>query len=122
MGRSTFITVPADVTNPEELRRFLTRLIEQLDLAFGERSTSPFAKVSSLSEYSTTESIVGQLKEPRNDSDPIYSKVRALANLGITPGSSYNSNEATQITDHIDKLTDKTNELIEALVKAKILL
>ena len=32
---STFINVPLDITDPEELRKFLTRLVEQLDLAFG---------------------------------------------------------------------------------------
>jgi len=37
MANSTFIQIPMDVTNPLELRRFLDKLVEQLDVAFGNR-------------------------------------------------------------------------------------
>ena len=40
---NTFIQVPSDVTNQIEMHRFLSRLVEQIDVAFGERGSSSFA-------------------------------------------------------------------------------
>ena len=43
MADSSFIAVPPDATeNPVALRRFLLRLIEQLDIAFGNRGSGAF--------------------------------------------------------------------------------
>lgn len=36
-NQSTFIQLPMDVTNPIELRRFLDKIIQQLDIVFGNR-------------------------------------------------------------------------------------
>ncbi len=41
-NNSTFIQLPSDVTNPMELRRFLDKLVEQLDVAFGNRGDGSF--------------------------------------------------------------------------------
>ena len=51
MPDSSFIAVPGDIAeNPIVLRRFLLTLIEQLDIAFGNRGTNPFATASAVDE------------------------------------------------------------------------
>lgn len=52
-GNSTFIQLPRDVTNPLELRRFLDKLVEQVDIAFGNRGDNAFATDISLVEIAT---------------------------------------------------------------------
>ena len=49
-NNSTFIQLPRDVTNPLELRRFLDKMVEQLDIAFGNRGNNKFASDLSLVE------------------------------------------------------------------------
>lgn len=41
MAGSTFINIPPDVTNTENLKRFLNQLIEQIDVVFGNRGGEP---------------------------------------------------------------------------------
>lgn len=48
MANSTFIQLPMDVTNPLELRRFLDKLVQQMDVAFGHRGNNSFATNISL--------------------------------------------------------------------------
>ena len=49
MADDSFIAVPPNVsTDPVALRRFLLRLIEQLDVAFGNRGSSAFASANAL--------------------------------------------------------------------------
>ena len=49
MADNSFIAVPPDATdNPIALRRFLLRLIEQLDVAFGNRGTDAFRRSSEI--------------------------------------------------------------------------
>jgi len=45
-NRNSFIAIPHDLDNTSSLRRFLSRLVEQLDVAFGYRGVSPFASTS----------------------------------------------------------------------------
>lgn len=49
-NQNTFIQLPMDVTNSLELRRFLDKLVQQLDVAFGNRGDSGFASDISLIE------------------------------------------------------------------------
>ena len=49
MANSTFIQVPPNVTDPATLKRFLEKLILQLDVAFGNRGTNAFVTDSFLS-------------------------------------------------------------------------
>jgi len=46
-NQNTFIQLPMDVTNPVELRRFLDKLVQQVDVAFGKRGSGGFALGSS---------------------------------------------------------------------------
>jgi hypothetical protein len=45
---SSKIQVPVNVTDPLVLRRFLSTLVEQLDIAFGYRGNTPFVATQSL--------------------------------------------------------------------------
>jgi len=49
-NQNTFIQLPMDVTNPTELRRFLDKLVQQVDVAFGNRGPGSFATSLSLAE------------------------------------------------------------------------
>jgi len=49
MAGSTFIQVPANVTDAGTLKRFLEKLILQLDIAFGNRGSNNFAKADAVS-------------------------------------------------------------------------
>lgn len=50
MAGSTFIQIPPDIQNGESLRRFLDKLVLQLDIAFSNRGTSGFTSITSLQE------------------------------------------------------------------------
>jgi len=49
-NQNTFIQLPMDVSNPIELRRFLDKLVQQVDVAFGHRGSGGFASNLSLAE------------------------------------------------------------------------
>lgn len=53
MANSTFIQLPMDVTNPVELRRFLDKLVQQVDVAFGNRGDGSFSTEDSLGDVLT---------------------------------------------------------------------
>lgn len=46
MGNSSFIQLPQDVSDPQQLRRFLDKLILQIDIAFGNRGSNQFTTAS----------------------------------------------------------------------------
>lgn len=50
MAGSTFIQVPPNLEDIQSLRRFLDKLVQQLDVAFGNRGTTSFSTNSSLAE------------------------------------------------------------------------
>jgi len=54
MAGSTFIPVPTDITDATSLRRFLMKLVEQLDIAFGNRGNSPFTQTNDTIGYIDT--------------------------------------------------------------------
>jgi len=53
-GRSTFIAVPSNVKDAHVLKRFLDKLVEQIDVAFSNRGTVGFASNDSLISTATT--------------------------------------------------------------------
>ena len=53
MPNQSLITVPTDVTKPNQLRWFLTRLVEELDRVLGLRGDTEYVKTSDLAELST---------------------------------------------------------------------
>lgn len=48
MAGSTFIQIPSDLSDYTTMRRFLEKLVQQLDIAFGNRGTSGFSSVSTV--------------------------------------------------------------------------
>ena len=71
-NHNTFIAVPNDVTDPVELHRFLARLIEKLDEAFGARADNPFVTVDSLkaSNQELTSIIGTNIEASKTSSSP----------------------------------------------------
>jgi hypothetical protein len=54
MANESIIAVPVDVAEPKVLKRFLTRLIEELDLVLGFRGGDPYVSQSDLVGASTS--------------------------------------------------------------------
>lgn len=59
MANSTFIQVPHDVTDSISLKRFLNKLIQELDTAFSNRGSSGFTTITSLEDLNTTAESLG---------------------------------------------------------------
>lgn len=70
MERSTFIQVPPDVTDVRTLKRFLDKLVLQLDIAFGNRGTESFTKHS---VFSNSISSMQELIDILNAKEHTYS-------------------------------------------------
>lgn len=54
MGGNTFIQVPNNIDNSITLKRFLSKLVLELDVAFGNRGNNSFTTNASLSSVLTT--------------------------------------------------------------------
>lgn len=98
MSNSTFIQIPVDIgNNPEELRRFLMRMVERLDIVLGFRGEASFtnnveqAALADLVAYSQTMS------------------------------ASYDQAEAQAMSNAVTDLTDKVNTMLAALRAADII-
>ena len=62
--QSTFIQLPLDVSDPIQLRRFLDKLVQQLDISFGNRGDSPFVSANHfLSGIGTIQDLIGALEK-----------------------------------------------------------
>jgi len=60
---STFIQVPSNVDDPMVLKRFLDKLIQELDVAFGNRGDSRFAKPEEMQGFVENTSFENELAE-----------------------------------------------------------
>ena len=74
MANASFITVPEDLTDPTALRTCLTRIIEKLDVAFGNRGSTKFVTSSD------------------------------IASTGVTPSASYTKSEIESLNDKLNEL------------------
>lgn len=54
MANESIAQVPADITNSVALRRFLERLVEKLDVAFGYRGDDGYVSTSALSDATSS--------------------------------------------------------------------
>lgn len=76
---SSFSGVPHNIDDPEVLRGFLQRVVEQIDVAFSNRGTvEPVATVESLRTQSTT-SAVGRARESQDRA--LSARIEALEKL-----------------------------------------
>jgi len=88
-NQNTFIQLPMDVTNPVELRRFLDKLVQQVDVAFGHRGSSGFATETSINKGITS---IQELIKAINIELLTYSKLDGSRNYdGIVSYSTTNS-------------------------------
>jgi len=142
---NTFIAVPRNVSDPEELRRFLATLIQQLDTAFGLRGTEKFvteatvaASISALdgqtSSINTT--VAGNALEiTQNKTDIAQNKtdittlnsnlnnpaISDLAMAAVAPSAAYVQAEAQQIATDVQTLQTNLNSILNRLRLAKII-
>jgi cell division protein FtsB len=111
---TTWIQVPHDVDNPIVLKRFLSDLIEKLDIVFGNRGNDKYV---SSSEFKTTATTIEGLRKALNKlAEEVTSLGEEIDNL-IDPQTSpilLDSNASK------DDIIDKVNEIITALQAAKI--
>lgn len=97
MAGNTFIQLPPDITDTVVLRRFLAKLVEQLDIAFGNRGDGAFAKNINIDQ------IIADLD----------SRVIVLEDLAVNFGARITSIEAGEpivvtTTDYISGSATKT--------------
>ena len=63
-NKSTFIQLPQDVSEPLQLRRFLDKLVQQLDVAFGNRGDNSFVTNDGfLRRVNTIQELIAALQE-----------------------------------------------------------
>lgn len=145
-NRNTFIVVPNDVTDAVQLHRFLSRLVEQLDVAFGVRSTTPFATASTVtSATSELASILGtEIEQVNSDLTLSLSSLGARtttveadileleSNLGnpaiadsslpsLTFSATYVKTEADALAAQVQTLQSTVNTMLNRLRDAKII-
>lgn len=72
MANSTFIQVPANITDAATLKRFLEKLILQLDIAFGNRGNNAFVTSSVLDDsVASLQDVIDQISQAASN----YSKL-----------------------------------------------
>lgn len=108
-NNNTFIQVPNDVGDPIALHRFLSRLVEQVDVAFGERASEGFATVNSLKTASplTADELATNLNS-------LVERLEVLENNLKQPNIQLLASNATDIEI-------KINDIIESLKDANVI-
>ena len=117
ISRNTFITVPQDVSNPLELHRFLSRLIEQLDVAFGERADNPFATTTGVTNIATKVSVLGTKAEANLNKETLYD----LGDILISVDAVYNQTQVAQIAAELQDTKQAINNIHNRLKLARII-
>ena len=100
MGGNTFIQVPNNIENSLTLKRFLSKLVLELDVAFGNRGNNSFTTNSSLSSVLTT----------------LNTKINSIEEDGLTYSKLDGSRELTGIQTYESSFVfTNANELITKL-------
>jgi len=135
MANNTFIEVPQDVTNPTSLYRFLARLVEQLDVAFGERSADKFVSETEL--QATREEAREDAKELVSEATSGLATTRSvqllegalgqpnlpdLNILSVVRSSTYVQVEAQEVADQVEAIGDKVDDILAILARSGIML
>ena len=122
MAGNTFIQVPNDITSPIILKRFLGKLILELDKAFGNRGQVSFASNTDLNKYLV--SLNTQLEEVvtegltytkldgsrPNTGIQTYSDSFVFTNANDLITKYYVDTEITTLTEYVDtEITTLTN-------------
>ena len=86
MAGSTFIQVPQNIEEPQQMRRFLDKLVQQLDVAFGNRGDEAFVTTNGfLARVNTVAELISAIQDELLD----YSKTDGTREF--TAKVSYNS-------------------------------
>jgi len=72
--KETFIQLPQDITDPSQLRMFLSRLVELLDIAFGNRGDN------SLNDRAVLQSNATTIDELRQDFNKLVQHIDTMSN------------------------------------------
>lgn len=72
MAGSSFIAIPPDIDNKETLKRFLTELINKIDIVYGNRGDKP------LFTYNPKQSSIQELTEDEADIKVIVGKINEI--------------------------------------------
>lgn len=97
MANQSFLSVPPNIEDPVVLRRYLSRISEQLDVAFGNRGGADSAYVEQRALIESASSLSQQLAQAQSTLD------QALLALSNTLNADYE--------DVITQLQDLTSEL-----------
>lgn len=99
MANSTFIQVPPNITDGQVLKRFLEKLILQIDIAFGNRGAAAFTPSTSFQQSITS---IQDIQQAINDEAIFYSKLDG--SRPYTDVVSYNGAKVFTLgTDIVDK-------------------
>jgi hypothetical protein len=98
-ANETIVAVPTNVEQQGELRKFLVRLVEKLDIVFGYRGNDPYVSISQLQDASAANATsLTKLEET------VLGIIQQLL--------SENSEVVTQL---VEALSESTDESIESL-------
>jgi len=141
-NRHTFIAVPSNVKDPNVLKRFLDKLVEQVDIAFNKRGSAGFATSTDLVSTATTvEEVVAdintlstryvKLDSSNLDAELKYKSAIPISPLGLVhrnyvdskyiPQSAPAKINSGSTNAEIKQVSDKVDELIDALKLSGIL-
>lgn len=94
MANETIAQVPTDVTDPVILKRFLSRLVERLDITLGFRGDDA---------YATSSTVTGLAKSTKNSVEYLTSTTEATTKSVTELNTSLNTLAET-VTTHTDQL------------------
>jgi len=144
----TFMEVPPNVDDPLILRRFLLQLLENLDIAFGNRGQQGFigsSEAAGISNAVSAQTFAGQVFDNikryseefnlQNDRDIIdvgflnenssnneeQSAITDTSYIKANPSVGYVQSEAITVDDGVDNNASKINEILTALRNADII-
>lgn len=94
MANETIAQVPTDVTDPVILKRFLSRLVERLDITLGFRGDDA---------YATSSTVTGLAKSTKNSVESLTSTTEATTK-SVTELNTALDTLAETVTTHTDQL------------------
>ena len=135
MPNETLIAVPIKLDNPRELRLFLAKLVEKLDVVLGYRGDSGYVTSDQFQadlqqfggQTSTLAERVEQLENAVATAQEQLEQVLAAATVAEieavsrTAAATYDQSNVQDIADDVKTVADKVDELIGILTTAGIL-
>ena len=107
--RYTFIAVPEDLEDPIIVKRFLDKLIEQLDIAFNNRGDGGFVTGQALSDTASLPEIINKIN---NLKEEFVTKIDGLFTNTARYNNIYEIVGETDIVhkDYVEKNTTKNDK------------